>query len=178
MGFRGRTALLLLVSAPIIGWSGISFAYRPFDSTDAAVADVGELEVEFGPVQFRRSNEEQTIIAPAYVLNFGFVKNWELVLEGRREHSLPPAEDTRGRFVGDALFLKGVLREGVLQDKSGPSVRASLAGPQRRARLGRQLGWYRLTTMVRGNDPLQPRRRAHARTPRRPLHWNHLRRAV
>ena len=119
---RSRTALLLLVSVPIIGWSQISFAYRPFDSTDAAVADVGELEVEFGPVQFRRSNEEQTIIAPAYVLNFGFVKNWELVLEGRREHSLPPAEDTRGRFVGDALFLKGVLREGVLQDKSGPSV--------------------------------------------------------
>ena len=122
MGFRGRTALLLLVSAPIIGWSGISFAYRPFDSTDAAVADVGELEVEFGPVQFRRSNEEQTIIAPAYVLNFGFAKDWELVLEGRREHSLPPADDTRARFVGDALFFKGVLREGVLQDKSGPSV--------------------------------------------------------
>ena len=71
---RSRTALLLLVSVPIIGWSQISFAYRPFDSTDAAVADVGELEVEFGPVQFRRSNEEQTIIAPAYVLNFGFVK--------------------------------------------------------------------------------------------------------
>jgi hypothetical protein len=122
MGSRSRTALLLLVSTSIIGWSGISFAYRPFDSTDAAVADVGQLEVEFGPVQFRRSNEEQTVIAPAYVLNFGFAKDWELVLEGRREHSLPPAEDTRSRFVGDALFLKGVLREGTLQDKPGPSV--------------------------------------------------------
>jgi hypothetical protein len=117
-----RIALLLLVSTSIIGWSGISFAYRPFDSTDAAVADVGQLEVELGPVQFRRTNEEQTVIAPAYVLNFGFVKNWELVLEGRREHSLPPADDTRNRFVGDALFFKGVLREGALQDKSGPSV--------------------------------------------------------
>src|SRR5262249_35806999 len=62
MGFGSKTALLLLVSFPIIGWSGISFAYRPFDSTDAAVADVGQLEVEFGPVQFRRSNEEQTVI--------------------------------------------------------------------------------------------------------------------
>jgi len=78
--------------------------------------------VELGPVPFRRSNEEQTVIALAYVLNFGFAKDWELVLEGRREHSLPPAEDTRARFVGDALFLKGVLREGALQDKSGPSV--------------------------------------------------------
>jgi len=122
MGFGSNTALLLLVSVPIIGWSGISFAYRPFDSTDAAVAAARQLEVEFGPVQFRRSNEEQTVIAPAYVLNFGFAKDWELVLEGRREHSLPPADDTRARFVGDALFLKGVLREGALQDKSGPSV--------------------------------------------------------
>src|SRR5215467_5917257 len=39
-------ALLLLVSTSIVGWSGISFAYRPFDSTDAAVADVGQLEVD------------------------------------------------------------------------------------------------------------------------------------
>jgi opacity protein-like surface antigen len=122
MGARSRTALLLLVSATIIGWSGISFAYRPFDSTDAAVADVGQLEVELGPVQFRRSNEEQTVIAPAYVLNYGFAKNWELVLEGRGEHPLAPVEETRSRFVGDTLFLKGVLREGALQDKSGPSV--------------------------------------------------------
>ena len=122
MGFRSRTALLLLASTTIIGWSGLSFAYRPFDSTDAAVADVGQLEVELGPVQFRRSNEEQTVIAPAYVLNLGFAKNWELVLEGRGEHPLAPVEETRSRFVGDALFLKGVLREGALQDKSGPSV--------------------------------------------------------
>ena len=122
MSSTSRNALFLLVSGCFISWAGTSFAYRPFDSTDAAVADVGQLEVEFGPVQFRRSNEEQTIIAPAYVLNFGFAKDWELVLEGRREHSLPPADDTRARFVGDALFFKGVLREGVLQDKSGPSV--------------------------------------------------------
>ena len=122
MGSASRTALLLLVSTTIIGWSGISFAYRPFDSTDAAVADVGQLEVELGPVEFRRANEQQTLIAPDYVLNFGFAKNWELVLEGRGEHPLPPAEDTRSRFVGDGLFFKGVLREGALQDKSGPSV--------------------------------------------------------
>src|SRR5215469_18111589 len=86
MDSRSRTALLLLVSTSIIGWSGISFAYRPFDSTDAAVADVGQLEVELGPVQFRRSEEERTLIAPAYILNYGFAKDWELVLEGRGEH--------------------------------------------------------------------------------------------
>jgi hypothetical protein len=114
--------LVLLISAPIIGWSGISFAYRPFDGTDAAVADVRQVEIELGPVQFRRTDEERTLIAPAYVINYGFVKNWELVLEGRAEHPIAPAEDTQSRLVGNGLFLKGVLREGSLQDKSGPSV--------------------------------------------------------
>ena len=38
------------------------------------------------------------------------------------EHPQPPAEDTRSRLVANGLFLKGVLREGVLQDKTGPSV--------------------------------------------------------
>jgi len=122
MPSRNRTALLFLVSTSIVGWSGISFAYRPFDSTDAAVADVNQVEIELGPVQFRRAQEERTVIAPAYVINYGFAKNWELVLEGRAEHPLAPAEDTQSRLVGDALFLKGVLREGALQDKPGPSV--------------------------------------------------------
>jgi len=117
-----KGALILLVSTSVIGWSGISFAYRPFDSTDAAVADVGQLEVELGPVQFRRSEEERTLIAPAYILNYGFAKDWELVLEGRGEHPVWPAEETRSRLLGNNLFLKGVLREGALQDKSGPSV--------------------------------------------------------
>ena len=121
MKWTKRTALVL-IPISLTGWSGISFAYRPFDATDAAVADVGQLEVELGPVGFRRSDVERTVVAAAYVLNFGFVKNWELVLEGRGEHPLAPAEDMQSRFVGDALFFKGVLREGVLQDKSGPSV--------------------------------------------------------
>jgi len=103
-------------------WPEYSFAYRPFDATDAAVADLGELEIELGPVEFRRSEAERTVIAPAYVLNYGFAKNWELVVEGQAEHPLPPAEDTRSRLVGNGVFLKGVLREGVLQDKTGPSV--------------------------------------------------------
>src|SRR5260370_39811195 len=73
--------------------------------------------------------QQRTVIAPAYVLNFGFVKNWELGLEGRGEHPLPPAEDTRSRVVGDALFFKGVLREGALQDTCGPSVAGEFGAP-------------------------------------------------
>src|SRR5689334_20167579 len=103
-----------LVSGLLLLAPDYAVAYRPFDSTDAAVADLGELEVELGPVEFRRSATERTLIAPAYVLNYGFAKNWEVVLEGRGEHPLAPADDTRSRLVDDGLFLKGVLREGVL----------------------------------------------------------------
>jgi len=121
---RSRTTIASLLLASVAGSSlvGSAFAYRPFDSTDAAVADLGELEIELGPVGFRRSETERTLIAPAYVLNYGFAKNWEVVLEGQAEHPLAAADDSRSRLVGNALFLKGVLREGVLQDKSGPSI--------------------------------------------------------
>jgi hypothetical protein len=114
--------ILLLGSVFVLAGFQHALAYRPFDSTDAAVADLGELEIEFGPAGFRRIGSERTLIAPAYVFNYGFAKNWELVLEGQGEHPLAPAEDTRSRLVGNALFLKGVLQEGVLQDKLGPSI--------------------------------------------------------
>jgi hypothetical protein len=117
-----RPVLFLLACAAAVAASRPAFAYRPFDFTDAAVADVNELEIELGPAQFRRSQDERTLTAPIYVVNYGFAKNWELVLDGRGEHPLAPAEDTRSRLVGNALSLKGVLREGALQDKSGPSV--------------------------------------------------------
>jgi hypothetical protein len=97
-------------------------AYRPFDLTDAAVADLGELELELGPLEYRKSQEDRTLVAPSLVVNYGFAKDWEAVLEGRGEYPLPPADDTRGRLVGNAFSLKHVLRDGVLQDKSGPSI--------------------------------------------------------
>jgi hypothetical protein len=117
-----KPVFIVLACAAAVTASQPASAYRPFDFTDAAVADVGELEIELGPAQFRRSQDERTLIAPVYVVNYGFAKNWELVLDGRGEHPLPPADDTRSRLVGNALSLKGVLREGALQDKSGPSV--------------------------------------------------------
>jgi hypothetical protein len=122
LGNASRSAMLLATSLGVLAWAQDGFAYRPFDSTDAAVADLGELEVELGPGGFRRSETERTLIAPAVVLNYGFSKNWELVWEGQVEHPFAPAEDTRSRLVGHSLFLKGVLREGVLQDKAGPSI--------------------------------------------------------
>ena len=56
------------------------------------------------------------------VLNYGFAKNWEAVGEFRVEIN-PDFEIT-----DPGLFLKGVLKEGVLQGKQGVSV-AIEAGP-------------------------------------------------
>lgn len=122
MGFARKTAVVATVSFAALAAPEQASAYRPFDATDAAVADFGETEIEFGPAQFRRDDSGTTLIAPAVVYNYGFAKNWELVIEGRGEHPFSDVEDTRSRLVDDAISLKHVLREGVLQGKTGPSV--------------------------------------------------------
>jgi hypothetical protein len=122
VGCARTVSLVLLTSLGVLGGPENAFAYRPFDSSDAAVTDLGVLEVELGPVEFRKDNSGRTLIAPDVVFNYGFAKNWELVLQGRAEHPLPPAEGNRSRFVEDSITLKTVLREGALQDKSGPSI--------------------------------------------------------
>jgi hypothetical protein len=101
-------------------FSGAAFAYRPFDGTDAAVAEPGEMEIEFQPAGILRSGDQRTLVAPATVLNFGLAKNWEAVFEGRLETPLQISGPTV--FTDGGAFLKGVLRPGVLQDQSGPSI--------------------------------------------------------
>jgi len=91
-------------------------AYRPFVSTDAAVSDPREVEIELGYFTLERTGRDNTITTPAVVLNFGFAKNWEAVGEFRVQAS-PELEIT-----DPGLSLKGVLREGVLQEKEGVSI--------------------------------------------------------
>ena len=91
-------------------------AYRPFVSTDAAVAEPKEMEIELGAFTLERTGRENTWTTPGLVLNYGLTKNWEAVAEFRVESS-PDVNVT-----DPGLFLKGVLREGALQEKSGLSV--------------------------------------------------------
>jgi hypothetical protein len=39
----------------VLAMPRLAFAYRPFDSTDAAVAAKGEVELELGPLGFLRT---------------------------------------------------------------------------------------------------------------------------
>ena len=100
-------------------------AYRPFDGTDAAVADAGQLEIELGPAEYRREGAERSLFAPDPRLNYGFAPGWEAVLEGMTAHNLKGGVGGTS-LIDNGAFLKGVLREGVLQDKSGPSVATEL----------------------------------------------------
>src|SRR6266571_1350743 len=70
-----------------------AFALRPYDSTDADVAKQGEFELELGPVGRQR--------------------------EGALDRE--PGEP-RSAIVDNGVFIKQVLRQGTLQDASGPSV--------------------------------------------------------
>jgi hypothetical protein len=115
-----RAAFLVLCLLPL---SEPSLALRPYDSTDADVAKQGELELELGPLGWRRDGSKRTAIAPAVIGNFGLEGNRELVIQGQREVALDrePGEP-RSSIVDNGVFIKQVLRQGTLQDASGPSV--------------------------------------------------------
>jgi hypothetical protein len=98
-------------------------AYRPFNSTDAAVAKGGELELECGPVGYVVDADGRFLVVPSAILNFGLTDEWELVIEGRNFLLVPPDSPGRRDTVREnALSLKHVLRQGTLQERSGPSV--------------------------------------------------------
>jgi hypothetical protein len=99
---------------------GPAAAYRPFDGTDAAVTDKDKFEIELQPAGLLKDASGKTLIAPAARFNYGYTENWEAVLEGQFENPLSPSGPASLRAAG--AFLKGVLREGSLQEKTGPSV--------------------------------------------------------
>jgi hypothetical protein len=101
-------------------------AYRPFDGTDAAVADVNEIEVELEPLGWQRTGSQSTLIDPQVVFNYGFAEHWEVVLQ--TEMLTPISPGGVASLAATGAFLKWVVRPGVLQGQSGPSI-ATEFGP-------------------------------------------------
>ena len=118
------TLQTLLIFLFLIFSPSLVLGYRPFVSTDAAVADVKEMEIELGYFNWERERGQNTFIVPKAVLNYGLIHNLELVGEFAVE------EPSRGpvRLADPALSLKAILKEGVLQEKDGVSF-AVEAGP-------------------------------------------------
>jgi len=115
-----RIMATALASGAICGGTAPAFAYRPFDGTDAAVTGPGQAEVELQPAGRLQEGSQSFLVAPGIVINFGVVKGLELVFEGRLLEPLSSSEPPNLTDAG--TFLKYVVRSGVLQDKSGPSI--------------------------------------------------------
>ena len=111
----------VVAGVAITAWSKAALAYRPFDGTDAAVAAPKEMEIELQPAGVLRQNSLTNVIGPAAIVNYGFAKNWELVLQGLGQFPLSNSDESAS-LAGVGAFLKHVLREGSLQDASGPSI--------------------------------------------------------
>jgi len=118
---RGRNRWPLAVLVPFLAMSpSVALAYRPFFSTDAAVANAGEVEVEVGYAAFRQNGNGTTIVAPALIANLGVARALELVGEFKLVNDLDGGDREPMRFEDSAISLKWVAREGVLQER-GPA---------------------------------------------------------
>src|ERR1700722_6919106 len=67
------------VAGLLLATPATALAYRPFDGTDAAVAEKGEFELELGPVGYYQVGQERDLVLPALVLNYGIVVRVVLV---------------------------------------------------------------------------------------------------
>lgn len=111
-----------LVLCGLTSFPEAAYAFRPFDGTDAEVADLGHLEVELQPLGAARAEDAKALVGPAAVINYGFATDWEAVLQGELVSQISPLNQEL--LVGNGVFLKHVVLDGSLQDKPGPSVAA------------------------------------------------------
>ena len=117
----GRASVRIRSCLSVIGLLLVSMharAYRPFSSTDADVAGPKELETELGYFTLERSAGEDTFIVPQIVLNYGLTSTLEVI----GEFDVEKPSGRKAEIVDAAVLLKGLIREGVLQDQQGISL--------------------------------------------------------
>jgi hypothetical protein len=117
---HARLAGLLVGVAAICLFAQPATAYRPFDGTDAAVANLNEVEIELQPAGHLQTGPQSTLVAPEVVYNYGFAERWEMVLQGQIETPLSPGGPSS--LAATAALLKYVVKPGVLQGQSGISI--------------------------------------------------------
>ncbi len=98
-------------------------AYRPFDGTDAAVAERGEIELELGTAYLREPAGTRYLVAPAAVFNYGFARDLEAVVDVQAIAGLDEvAGEQRLRLVDNDVMIKWLAHHGALQGGVGPSI--------------------------------------------------------
>jgi hypothetical protein len=97
-------------------------AYRPFDQTDADVAEWHTVELELGPLTYTWAPSGDAY-APGFIFNYGFAHGFELVFDASKAFLFgSPQVDAGRRQLDSELSVKGVLRDGSLQGGTGVSV--------------------------------------------------------
>jgi hypothetical protein len=126
MSFKKPRRLHAVLAVAVTLAPAPAAAYRPFDGTDADVAEAREVEIELGPVNYYREMGQSSLITPALVFNYGLGARTELVLDADLFVALAKLGPGLARvsFRGDDLFLKHVFREGTIQGKTGASIAA------------------------------------------------------
>jgi hypothetical protein len=118
-----------LFAAGIALFSSRADAYRPFDGTDADVAELGSFELELGPAHYYYQAGQNYLIAPATVLNFGIFPDTELVVDFQDFVAIGPRDGRpAAALLNTDILVKHVFRDGILQGKTGVSI-AVEAGP-------------------------------------------------
>jgi hypothetical protein len=119
---RRSIPLALFLALAASGRSRPARAYRPFDQTDADVAETGDVELELGPVGYLHDPTGSSYV-PGFILNYGVVHRVELVFDAHHAFVYGgPDVEARRRQLDSSLTAKVVGREGALQDHPGPSV--------------------------------------------------------
>jgi len=120
-----RCSLLALL---VLTGVSSAHAYRPFDGTDADVAELGEFELELGPAHVLREGGRTFVTTPT-VLNLGIMPRTELVIDMVGSAPLSPypatattAGEAKYSLVDTDVFFKVLLRKGALQDEGGLSM--------------------------------------------------------
>ena len=120
---RQASQVVLAALSAVCGTAAPVHAYRPFDGTDADVAEAGEVELELGLAGARLEGRSASLIVPSMIWNVGLGERAELVVEGSHEVVLAPdPEMGRSRLAEPAVGLKIVWRAGRLQGRTGPSL--------------------------------------------------------
>lgn len=125
--FTSRAARGLFAISWAFTLCGPALAMRPFDGTDAAVAEEGVFELEAGVGRVHVGDVDSVAI-PSMVFNYGLPHDTEIVLEGQLNHEFGGSVGGPRTQLGDtSLSLKHVFMHGTLQDGTGLSVASECA---------------------------------------------------